>query len=71
MAKLNWSNAEDVAIALYEAHEGVNPLSVSFVQMHRWICELPEFGGEPNASSEGALEGIQMAWLDEWKYDNE
>jgi len=71
MSKLNWSDAEDIAIALYETHEEVNPLSVSFVQMHKWICELENFGGDPKASSEGALEGIQMAWLDEWKYDNE
>ena len=71
MSKLTWSDAEDVAIALYEAHEDVHPLSVSFVQMHRWVCELDQFVGNPKASSEGALEGIQMAWLDEWKYDNE
>jgi FeS assembly protein IscX len=71
MAKLTWSDTEEVAIQLYEAHEGVNPLSVSFVQMHRWICELADFGADPKDSSEGALEGVQMAWLAEWKYDNE
>ena len=71
MAQLSWSNTENVAIALYESHSGVDPLSVSFVQLHRWICELNEFGGDPKDSSEGALEGIQMAWLEEWKYDNE
>ena len=71
MAKLTWSETEEVAIQLYEAHEEVNPLSVSFVQMHQWICELPDFGADPKGSSEGALEGIQMAWLAEWKYDNE
>ena len=71
MAKLTWSDTEEVAIQLYETHEETNPLSVSFVQMHRWVCELPGFEGDPQASSEGLLEGIQMAWLAEWKYDNE
>ena len=71
MAKLTWSDTEEVAIQLYETHEETNPLSVSFVQMHRWICELPDFEGDPQGSSEGLLEGIQMAWLAEWKYDNE
>ena len=71
MAKLTWSNSDDIAIELYEAHPEVNPLSVSFVQMHRWVCELADFDEDPKASSEGALEGIQMAWLAEWKYDHE
>ena len=71
MAKLTWSNSDDIAIELYESHPEVNPLSVSFVQMHRWVCELPDFDDDPKASSEGALESIQMAWLAEWKYDHE
>ncbi len=71
MAKLTWSSSDDIAIELYEAHPEVNPLSVSFVQMHRWVCELPDFDADPKDSSEGALEGIQMAWLSEWKYDHE
>ena len=68
---MDWSNTEEIAIALYAAHEGCDPLTVSFVQMHRWICELEGFKGDPKKSSEGLLEGIQMAWLDEWKYDRE
>jgi len=71
MAKLRWSDSEEIAIQLYETHEDTNPLSVSFVQLHRWTCELPDFEDDPQASSEGLLEGIQMAWLAEWKYDNE
>ncbi len=71
MAKLTWSDNEEIAIQLYETHEDTNPLSVSFVQMHRWICELPDFEGDPQSSSEGLLEGIQMAWLAEWNYDHE
>ena len=71
MAKLTWSDTEEIAIQLYEAYEDTDPVSVSFVQMHRWVCALPGFDDDPKSSSEGLLEGIQMAWLAEWKYDHE
>jgi len=41
------------------------------VQMHKWILELDGFVGDPKSSNEKTLEAIQMAWLDEWKVDNE
>ncbi|MEW6250158.1 MAG: Fe-S cluster assembly protein IscX [Planctomycetota bacterium] len=63
--KLTWSDAEDIGILLHEAHPDVDPLTVRFTDLHRWVCELPEFGDDPKASSEGKLEAIQMAWLEE------
>jgi FeS assembly protein IscX len=38
--------------------------------MHKWITELVNFGDDANASTEGKLEAIQMAWYEEWK-DNQ
>jgi FeS assembly protein IscX len=64
-AKLMWIDAEDLGILLADAHPGTDPLSVRFTDLHRWICELPEFGDDPRASSEGKLEAIQMAWVEE------
>ncbi|MFI7862044.1 Fe-S cluster assembly protein IscX, partial [Acinetobacter baumannii] len=29
------------------------------------VCALPDFSDDPNKSTEGLLEAIQMAWLDE------
>ena len=70
MPGLTWDQIEDIAISLYEAHPEVDPLKIRFTDMHKWIVELPEFGDDPAASTEGKLEAIQMAWLDEWK-DNQ
>jgi FeS assembly protein IscX len=42
----------------------VDPLSVRFTDLHRWVCELPDFADDPKASSEGKLERIQMAWVE-------
>jgi FeS assembly protein IscX len=46
-------------------HPDVDPLTVRFTDLHRWICALPDFGDEPKASSEGKLERIQMAWVEQ------
>ena len=60
-----WTDTRDLAIALYEAHPDVKPLTVRFTDLHRMVCELPGFVGDRAASNEKLLEAIQMAWLDE------
>jgi len=65
--KLNWNDVEEIGLSLLERFPDVEPLSVRFTDLHRWVCELPEFDDDPKASTEGKLEAIQMAWLDEWK----
>ncbi len=70
MAGLSWNHIDDIAISLYEAHPEVDPLTIRFTDMHKWITELPDFADDPAGSTEGKLEAIQMAWLDEYK-DNQ
>jgi FeS assembly protein IscX len=60
---LRWDDAEDIAEELAEAHPEIDPLTVRFTDLHRWVCELPHFEDDPKASSEGKLERIQMAWV--------
>ena len=62
---MKWSDSLDIAIALCEAHPEVDPQYVRFTDMHDWICALPEFDDDPQASNERILEAIQMAWIDE------
>lgn len=64
---LKWDDAEDLAIALADAHEGVDPLSVRFTDLHRFVTALPDFDDDPKASNEAKLEAIQMAWLEEFR----
>ena len=61
---LRWDDAEDIAEALLESHPDVDPLSVRFTDLHRWVTELPAFQDDPQASSEGKLERIQMLWVE-------
>ena len=65
--KLTWNDAEDLAILLHELHPNLDPLTVRFTDLHHWICELPEFGDDAQAGSEGNLEAVQMAWLEEFR----
>jgi len=64
---LMWNDSEDIALALVERHPDVNPLSVRFTDLHRWVTELAGFADDPKASNEGKLEAIQMAWLEEYQ----
>ena len=64
---LGWHDAEDIAIALVEAHPDVDPLTVRFTDLHRWVTELSGFAGDPKASNEGLLEAIQMKWVEEYR----
>lgn len=61
---MTWDDAEDIAEALHAAHPDVEPLSVRFTDLHRWVCALPDFRDDPRASTEGKLERIQMAWVE-------
>ena len=65
--KLAWDDAEDIGIELSEKHPEIDPLSVRFTDLHRYVTELPDFAGDAQASNEGKLEAIQMAWHEEFQ----
>ena len=64
---MKWIDSEDIGIALFEKFPAVDPLTVRFTDMHKWITELPGFSGDPAKSNESKLEAIQMAWHEEWQ----
>jgi FeS assembly protein IscX len=64
---MRWSDAEDIAIALMEAHPDTDPLSVRFTDLHKWVVALEDFNDDPKASNEGLLEAIQMKWVEEYR----
>jgi FeS assembly protein IscX len=64
---IGWRDTEDIAIALSENHPSLDPLTVRFTDLHRWVMELPGFTDDAKGSNEKILEAIQMAWLDEYR----
>jgi len=64
---LKWTDAEDIALELSKKFPELDPLTVRFTDLHKWVTELPDFSDDPKASSEGVLEAIQMAWMEEYQ----
>ena len=62
---MKWTDILDIAIELSEAHPEIDPRTIRFTDLHRWVMELPEFDDAPEHSGEKILEAIQMAWIDE------
>lgn len=67
MAEINWTDTEEIAVRLLEAHPEIDPLTVRFTDLHRWVMELDGFRGDGKESNEKKLEAIQMAWYEEWQ----
>ncbi len=62
---MKWTDTLELAIALSEAHADIDPRTIRFTDLHRWVCELPGFSDDPARSGEKILEAIQMAWIEE------
>jgi FeS assembly protein IscX len=62
---MKWTDTLEIAIALAEKHPEVDPKTLRFTDLHRWVRELDGFSDDPNRSNEKILEAIQMAWIDE------
>jgi FeS assembly protein IscX len=70
MPKLTWDQGEDIGLALYEKFPDLDPTHIRYTDLHQWIIELEDFTDDPKASTEGKLEAIQMAWLEEYQADH-
>ena len=63
--KLRWTDVNDIAIELEEAHSDADVENLRFTDLWKWVQALPGFEDDPNKSNEKILEAIQMAWLEE------
>ena len=64
---MKWTETIRIAEALFDRHPDIDPLTVRFTDLHRWVTELNGFDDDPNRSGEKILEAIQMAWIEEAK----
>ena len=62
---LTWTNTRDLGELLFERYDTLDPLTVRFTDMHKWVMDLEGFEGKPDGSNEKILEAIQAAWLEE------
>ena len=62
---MKWTDSQEIAIALADAHPDVDPRRVNFVDLRNMIVALPDFDDDPKRSGEKILEAVQMAWIEE------
>lgn len=65
--ELTWNDAEEIGIQLQEKYPEIDPLTVRFTDLHRYVTELSGFTDDKSKSNESKLEAIQMAWHEEYK----
>ena len=63
--KLKWTDVQDIAIELEEAHPEADVINLRFTDLWKWVQALPDFEDDPKKSNEKILEAIQAAWLEE------
>ena len=62
---MKWTDTQEIAIALADAHPDKDPAKVNFVDLYKWVIVLPGFQDDPKRCGEKILEAIQMAWIEE------
>tara|TARA_X000000368_G_scaffold62194_1_gene43995 strand:- start:1549 stop:1746 length:198 start_codon:yes stop_codon:yes gene_type:complete len=62
---IDWTDVFDIAIELVDKFPEVDPQWISFPDLHRKVCQLENFIGDPKKSNEKILEAIQMHWIEE------
>ena len=62
---MKWTDSQEIAIALADAHPDLDPRRINFVDLRDKVLALPGFSDDPKHCGEKILEAIQMAWIDE------
>ncbi|WOX06411.1 Fe-S cluster assembly protein IscX [Microbulbifer pacificus] len=62
---MKWTDIHDIAIELADNYPDVDPLAVNFVDLRKWVMDLPDFNDDPERCGEKILEAIQAAWIEE------
>ena len=65
--EITWTDTLEIGIQLQEKYPEIEPYSVRFTDLHKYVTTLPSFVGDPAKSTEGILEAIQTAWNEEYE----
>jgi FeS assembly protein IscX len=65
--EIMWTDSEEIGIQLQEKFPDIDPLTVRFTDLLKYVTELEGFADDPAKSNESRLEAIQMAWHEEFE----
>jgi len=60
-----WNDVQRIAEDLAENKPEIDPRYVNFVDLQRWIMELPDFDNGSGRCGEKVLEAVQALWIEE------
>ncbi|MFN4241622.1 MAG: Fe-S cluster assembly protein IscX [Tepidisphaerales bacterium] len=63
--RITWQDTEEIALQLLEKYPDVDPFSVRFTDLHKWVTSLPGFDDDKTKNAESMLEQIQLKWNEE------
>jgi len=52
---MKWTDAQLIAEELYDRNPDLDPKTVRFTDLHKWICELDGFDDEKKSEQRGSL----------------
>jgi len=62
---MKWTDVYDIAAELADTYEDIDPMTINFVDLRKWVMSLEDFDDEPERCGEKILEAIQAAWIEE------
>lgn len=62
---MKWTDIDRIAEELADKFPDIDPKTIRFTDLHRWVMELDGFDDDANRSGEKILEAIQAAWIEE------
>ncbi len=62
---MKWTDTQRIAEELNDKFPDIDPTTIRFTDLHRWVMELDGFDDDANRSGEKILEAIQAAWIEE------
>ncbi len=63
--RLTWTDIDQIAEALDEAHPDTEPLSLRASTLKKLVEQLPDFEADPRDTvNEQVLQAIQSAWIE-------
>ena len=60
---MKWTDTIRIAEELNDKFPDIDPLTIRFTDLHRWVCELDGFDDAPDHSGEKILEAIQLSLI--------
>lgn len=62
---MKWTDTQEIAELLYDQFSEIDPKTIRFTDLHKWVMALDGFDDDANRSNEKILEAIQAAWIEE------